>query len=248
MMLKTRIRQLMMQNSRLRGILLIWRKFRVNRQFRNKKRNEIFAEIYKSGTWGGNGEYYSGEGSYKEEFVAPYCQLVKKFLKEHNVKTVVDLGCGDFHVASLWLDENIDYKGVDIVEDMIQSHREKYGADNRHFYCLDMVTDELPDGDLCLIRQVLQHLTNQEIGMVLKKLAKYPYVIITEHRTVKEDAAAYNVDIPAGAGTRNTLQSGVYLEEAPFLCNYQILMQIPYQNDTKWKAELVSGLLQNNSI
>lgn len=243
-MLKQRVRKLMMQNSLLRAVLLKRRKFKLNRQFRDKKRNEIFTDIYKNGTWGRCGEYYSGEGSYKEEFVEPYCQLVKQFIEEHDIKTVVDLGCGDFHVASLWLDENTDYKGVDIVEDMIQSHREKYGAENRHFYCLDMVSDELPDGDLCLIRQVLQHLTNREISMILKKLAKYPYVIITEHRTVKEDADVYNVDISAGAGTRNGLQSGIYLDEEPFSCNCKVLMQIPYPSDTTWREELVSVMLQ----
>jgi len=37
------------------------------------------------------------------------------------------------------------------------------------FLCLDIISDELPDGDLCLLREVLQHLSNREMRLCCSK-------------------------------------------------------------------------------
>ena len=45
----------------------------------------------------------------------------------------------------------------------------------------NIVTDPLPDGELCLIRQALQHLSNADIQAISEKCTKYPRLIVTEH-------------------------------------------------------------------
>ena len=46
---------------------------------------------------------------------------------------------------------------------------------------LNMVEDKLPQGDVCFIRQVLQHLANQQItGPSYQNLRTYKWVFITE--------------------------------------------------------------------
>jgi hypothetical protein len=46
------------------------------------------------------------------------------------------------------------------------------------FKRLDIVTDQLPKGDLVIIKDVLQHLSFQDIKSVISKLKGYKYVII----------------------------------------------------------------------
>jgi hypothetical protein len=58
-----------------------------------------------------------------------------------------------------------------------------------------MVANALPDGDVCLIRQVFQHLSNAEVNEVLRKLNKFKKVYITEGYPV-EESSRLNPDKP----------------------------------------------------
>lgn len=79
---------------------------------------------------------------------------------------------------------DLRYVGVDAVPDLIAYNRSRFGGPQVEFRCTNLIDDELPDGELCLIRQVLQHLSNAEISRVLAKCAKYQYVYgRTVHRT-----------------------------------------------------------------
>lgn len=124
------------------------------------------------------------------------------------------------------------------------AHNEKqYASEHVRFMCLDIVEDELPDGDLCLIRQVLQHLSNSDVAKALAKLKKYKYVIITEHVIPKDKASAFNMDIHTGNNIRVAARSGLYFDEPPFSLNTETLLRIPYEPQAY--SELVSVLLKN---
>ena len=196
---------------------------------------------------GGGATFYSGLGSHTNSYVTPYCELLKQFLFTHpEIKRVIDLGCGDFNVSSQWINNKIDYTGIDIVDNMIRSHQKNYGSEHVHFMCLDIVEDELPDGDLCVVRQVLQHLSNNDVSRVLAKLKKYQYVIITDSQTPKEKAAYYNADILTGHKIRTSIFSGLYLDEPPFSLETEILLNIPelVKND-RVEVALVTMLIRN---
>lgn len=107
----------------------------------------------------------------------PYIELINQFLKEKAVKKVVDLGCGDFRIGNQINKEGIDYTGVDIVSALFERNNKIFGKPNVRFACANAVDEELPDADLCLIRQVLQHLSNKDIEAMLNKCRKYKYVI-----------------------------------------------------------------------
>ncbi len=79
---------------------------------------------------------------------------------------------------------------------------------------MDIAKDELPSGDVAILRQVLQHLSNAEIKRVVEKLYNFKYVILTEH--LPEVDFEPNKDIISGQGIRLKKQSGVKLSEAPF--------------------------------
>jgi hypothetical protein len=72
----------------------------------------------------------------------------------------------------------------------------------------------LPPADVCLVRQVLQHLTNDDIHRALPHLRAYPYVVVTEHLPVA--MARPNANKRPGPGVRATRGSGVVLHEPPF--------------------------------
>ena len=79
-----------------------------------------------------------------------------------------------------------------------------------------MIEDPLPDGDVCFVRQVLQHLSNDQILKILPKLAAYKYVFVTEHIPTRTKSYTPNVDNPHGPDVRLYWNSGVFLEQPPF--------------------------------
>jgi hypothetical protein len=187
----------------------------------------------------GGYKFYSGRGS-DDCYAIEYSKVIMEFIKNNEISSVVDLGCGDFRVASKIIASCKNYIGVDCVDDLIENHKKKYATDEVHFECLDITRDVLPDGELCLIRQVLQHLSNSEILSVLNKCKKYPYVIVTEH-LLNEPTQHPNMDKVRGMHTRLFFGSGVYLGEAPFDFSIQSIYQMPYDK----KSHLEMLLIKN---
>jgi len=91
---------------------------------------------------------------------------------------------------------------------------------------LDIVEDELPNGDVCFVRQVLQHLSNRQIIVVLPKLKKYKWVFITEHYQTDNNVIKPNIDKVHGRDVRVYDNSGVYLSKPPFELPAQELKEV----------------------
>lgn len=208
-------------------------------------RKQEFTDIYERNLWGGvKGEYYSGSGSYRDDLVGPYIEWLKEFITKEKIESIVDLGCGDYNIGKRLSILGPQYIGVDIVEGLTQYNEKYYGNSNVKFMCLDIVSDDLPDGELCLIRQVFQHLHNSEIKQVLNKLNKYKYSVITEMVYDKAKASTYNIDIKDSRSTRRNQKSGVYLEENPFSKEIEIIKVLPYGEN----VNLVISLLRGSDI
>lgn len=173
-------------------------------------------QVYEMNLWGANNtHFYSGEGSHLPEIVNPYVEVLIAFLTSFKEPiTVCDFGCGDFNIGKQLVEHTSKYIAVDIVEDLVQFNKEHFKQDNLEFYCLDIAKDNLPIGDCAIIRQVLQHLSNDEIKRIVPKLSAFKYVILTEH--LPEGNFIPNVDIISGQGIRIKKQSGVNLLESPF--------------------------------
>jgi SAM-dependent methyltransferase len=177
---------------------------------------EIFGDIYRNNKWGGPaGSFSSGSGS-TVRHAELYSGAVRRFVREHGVGRIVDLGCGDFTVGARLAQEGTQYVGVDIVPELIEHNTRRFGSANVRFECRDIIGDELPSGDLCLVRQVLQHLSNEQIAGVLRNVKRYRYVLVTEHYPALGVAARPNLDKPCGEDVRVYDDSGVYLDAPPF--------------------------------
>ncbi|MEN9252146.1 MAG: class I SAM-dependent methyltransferase [Thermostichales cyanobacterium BF3_bins_165] len=204
-----------------------------SRQNTHKSTEQVFTEIYEKNKWGGNkGEFCSGSGSVDEQLVSSYVSVIReKGLAEGFLGlTFVDLGCGDFRVGQRLIPLCSRYIGVDIVEPLINENRDKYGNSNIEFLKLDIIQDQLPDGDVCFVRQVLQHLSNQQIVTILDKIRKYPWVFITEHYPSDNQAIYPNKDKVHGGDIRLYDNSGVYLTEPPFAIprqHLEMVLEVP---------------------
>lgn len=188
----------------------------LRRANKSKSLQEVFEAIYADNKWGGTkGQYCSGTGS-NEEHASLYATAVKALIAENGIRTVLDLGCGDFAVARRFQAPGLQYVGADIVEGLVRYNQEHYSTPDISFRHLNIVSEELPDAELCLVRQVLQHLSNSEVGAILAKLRKYKFVLITEHYPAPSITPIPNLDKPHGSDTRIYDDSAIYLDRPPF--------------------------------
>ncbi len=176
----------------------------------------VMDQIYEMKLWGGSEfDFYSGSGSHNPIIINPYLEAVITFLKSFKQPLVVcDLGCGDFNIGKHLTPYTKKFIAIDIVEKLIDRNQTVHKENNLEFYCLDIAKDELPEADCVILRQVLQHLSNKDIQNVVKKLANYRYVILTEHIPLGDFIS--NKDTISGQGIRIKQNSGVNLLETPF--------------------------------
>ena len=177
---------------------------------------DAMEQIYEMNLWGDSeSSFYSGDGSHHPEIVNPYIEVVSSFLKSFDTPLVVcDLGCGDFNVGNKLVAHTRKYIAVDIVENLIKHNKRLHRNEKLEFYSLDIAKDDLPAGDCAIIRQVLQHLSNNEVQQIVNKLYDFKYIILTEH--VPEGDFTPNKDIISGQGIRLKKQSGLDLLAPPF--------------------------------
>jgi SAM-dependent methyltransferase len=201
---------------------------------------ETFQRIYRTREWGDDGSpFHSGSGS-RGAASEQYCVFVIDFIRKHNVRSVVDLGCGDFAIGRRIAEATgVTYTGIDVVPELIEHHTRTEQNPLFRFQCADITTDPLPTADLCLVCQVLQHLSNGEIAKVLQNLRGFPRVLITEHLPLQP--RSINLDKPHGPDVRVRYGSGVYLDLPPFSMPTTEVWKIPHYKNSILKAVLIEN-------
>jgi hypothetical protein len=150
---------------------------------------EVFTRIYETQLWGSNqNDHYkgsSGGGSEMQYNIDTYVPFMKKFIKEHNIKSVVDLGCGDFVCGRfIYEDLNVTYQGYDVYQKVIDYHNSSgYSPAKYSFECLDVYNEKefIVDADLCILKDILQHWTITEIYTFLDYVTthkKFKYIVM----------------------------------------------------------------------
>lgn len=191
------------------------------KDFESLSTQEIFSKIYKSGVWGKSSDpnlpFYSGSGSHDKKVTNVYLAQITSILQNLPKKpNVVDLGCGDFSIGSKVRPFCNNYIACDIVPELIIYNKEKYKNFNVDFKCLDLITDPLPKGDIVFIRQVLQHLSNEQILKFVSKIYSSCNILILTEHLPKLNSFKPNLDKPAGPDIRTGINSGIVLTEPPF--------------------------------
>ena len=213
-------------------------------RYRHMSLQQIFEDIYSKGSWGGEeetGGFNSGSGS-DATAASPYVKLVSRYIRQSGASNVVDLGCGDFRVGgAIVAATGVRYTGVDIARPLIADLNATAATSGVDFQCLNIVEVPLPSGDLYLIRQVLQHLSNQQIATILGKLQGD--VIVTEHVPTGHGVKR-NKDKAAGPDIRLYQNSGVFLEHPPFSLALETLLEVsqPFNGvDAVLRTSLIRG-------
>lgn len=194
---------------------------------RNAQRSitEVFSEIYATGAWGAGDAFDSGSGS-RGEAATRYASYIRELVRATGAQSVVDVGCGDFRVAAQFVDCLTSYRGIDVAPDVVGRNQSDFGGPGITFSLLDASADDLPEGDICLIRQVLQHLSNHEISNILRRCRAFPIVVVTEHWPAPSAASLPNLDKPHGPDTRLDLGSWVDVSRSPFNCAVQQVLSV----------------------
>lgn len=125
-----------------------------------------FTTIYEKNFWSSD-ESISGPGSNLENTVT-IRRVMPEVLKKYEIKSFLDLPCGDFHWMKLIDLDGIKYIGGDIVQKLIEANKLKYGGnENIQFRTIDLIKDSLPPVDMLMVRDCFIHLSND---LVLKSL------------------------------------------------------------------------------
>jgi len=182
---------------------------------------DVFTEIYRQRKWGASekGEDFdSGLGTTQTKHVEAYISAFKMLANQKGFHggRFVDIGCGDFRIGRQLVPFSGSYVGLDVVKPLIDRNQRLFGSRNVMFQYADATQDALPKGDVCLLRQVFQHLSNKQIAAVLAKLSQYRWVLIAEHLPLDSNLMRANLDKVHGADIRVYKDSGVYLDKAPF--------------------------------
>jgi SAM-dependent methyltransferase len=138
---------------------------------RGKTTKEVFRNILHQGNWhlASIQQSVSGPGSEKQQ-TRTILRELSGVIRKFNIKSFLDIPCGDFN----WLNE-MDWKGIrylggDILEELIESNQRLYGKRNIRFEMIDILKDKMPDADILFCRDCLVHFSFENIAKALKNV------------------------------------------------------------------------------
>ena len=154
--------------------------------------------IYINKVWGvdENGEGNSGSGSIVKNNIK-YLNFLNTFIKINKIKSIVDLGCGDWQLMSKVNLNGIKYDGYDNSNTIINKINKLYSKSNIKFHQIPLIS-KYKKADLLICKDVMQHINNNCIDNILSQLNNYKHSIIINDI----DEISSNIDIENG-GWRN---------------------------------------------
>ena len=197
-------------------------------------RRLIFSRIYASNKWEGKGSI-SGPGSDVDQ-TRILVEELPRLLANFDVRTMLDIPCGDFHWMRNVRLEKIDYTGADIVGELIERNTQGYESDSIHFRNLDLIKDRLPAVDLILCRDCLVHLSFKDLWSALLNVCSSGaiYLLATTFTRRTE-----NQDIVTGHWRRLNLQVAPFMLPPPLAILNEGCTEGGGENDDKslglWK-------------
>jgi hypothetical protein len=207
-------------------------------------RRLIFSRIYSSNSWDGE-DSISGPGSNLEQtkvLVAKLPGLLDRF----DVRSMLDIPCGDFHWMRHVRLRGVSYIGADIVAPLIEQNRRAYESDTTQFRTLDLIKGPLPRVDLILCRDCLVHLSFKDIRSALQTICDSHATHLLTTTFTRRDS---NQDIVTGHWRRLNLQAAPFMFPAPLEVLNEGCTEGAGENDDKslglWRIEDIAASLRS---
>jgi hypothetical protein len=234
----------------------------------NQNHHEVFTKIYHNNYWGGEGIPKSGSGSLPKA-AAPYVNLVSEFINQKQISSVLDIGHGDWAMWQEYKFEGVSYTGIDVFEEASTLLNFKHKNEARIFLTRNAVTEELPRMQMCITKDVLQHLPNSDIIAILKKLNRFDYLIICNdyykfswrdlvpavrrfvsagERVRKLALGKIDIRMKLNKSNSNSIVGGhrpLNLEKKPFAENlkqFELISKVDFSGSIKKRANLVKRI------
>jgi SAM-dependent methyltransferase len=136
---------------------------------------EVFQQIYETNYWG----FGSGHGSLPK-VTKGYRSFIENFIRENQILTVVDVGCGDWQFSRLIDWYKADYLGLDVVPKLIRQNQTRHGRPGIRFELSPEKLSDVPGGGLLLAKDVLQHLPTALVQeFLVEVIPRFRFALIT---------------------------------------------------------------------
>ena len=155
---------------------------------------KVFTEIYERNAGyqtEGKLESISGSGSSFDQTLKLRQELPRLFFA-HNVRSILDIPCGDWNWMRRINLSGIEYHGADIVPDLVQRNIKKFG---HYFKVLDITKDDLPKVDLVIVRYCFVHFSYEDVHKALANIKRSGSKYLLTTSFVDRPR---NIDIPTG--------------------------------------------------
>lgn len=124
-----------------------------------------FTRMAATGAWG-SAETPCGPGS-TIEACKGILERLPEWIRTHQIRSIADLGCGDFHWMSRLDLSGLEYDGYDVVRFLIERNVQKHGRDNIRFHHVDLTEPIVFHADLVILKDVLIHLPTVQAMEIL---------------------------------------------------------------------------------
>lgn len=154
----------------------------------------VFRHINQVNLWE-SAESVSGRGS-ELALTESLRSTLAKLLQDRGIRSMLDAPCGDFNWMSRVPLADIDYLGIEVIPELVESNSQRYSNPALKFQVGDLTQDELPQRDLIFCRDCLVHLPLRSGCQALLQFYKSrsPYLLVTTYPSV-----TINRDSPTGS-------------------------------------------------
>lgn len=147
-------------------------------KWNNKDLSWVFSWIFNENLWWSNeSKSWAGSTIQNTRYILEW---IKTIIKQYDIKTILDVPCGDCN----WIDPiNIgcEYIRADIVQDLIEKNKTKLPW--IQFQKIDLTNDKIPQVDLIMCRECLQHLSFENAKIAINNIIDSwsKYLLITHY-------------------------------------------------------------------
>jgi len=116
-------------------------------------------------------------------------EFLPHIVHKYGIQILNDIPCGDWNWMRCVDLGGVQYRGFDIVPELIERNRQLYARDNIQFYLFNAITDIPPYADLILCRDFLFHLPLDLAEVVLHnfRASGSPLCLLTTFPWIQEN-------------------------------------------------------------